>query len=72
MVKQTKIRLASMALHNFIRESAIADADIERCDNDENYMPIPQVYSSQENGDEEQDMNEFCDSIATALFNMRG
>jgi hypothetical protein len=35
-------------------------------------MPIPTVYSSQENGDEEQGMNEFCDSIATALFNMRG
>jgi hypothetical protein len=32
----------------------------------------PIVYSSQENGDEEQGMNEFYDSIATALFNMRG
>jgi hypothetical protein len=57
-----------MALNNFIRESAIADADFERCDNDENYMPIPRVYSSQENGDEEQGMNEFCDSIAFVQY----
>jgi hypothetical protein len=54
-----------------VEVGAIADADFERCDNDENYMPIPTVYLSQENGDEEQDMNEFHVSIATALFNMR-
>jgi hypothetical protein len=72
MVKQTKIILACMVLHNFIRESAIVDADFKRCDNDKNFIPIPAVYSSQENGDEEQGMNEFRDSIATALFNMRG
>jgi hypothetical protein len=53
MVKQTEIILACMALHNFIRESAIADANFERCDNDENYMSIPTICSSQENGDEE-------------------
>jgi hypothetical protein len=52
--------------------TVVTDADFERCDNDENSMPILTVYSSQENGDEEQGMNEFCDSIATALFNMRG
>jgi hypothetical protein len=52
--------------------TVVADADFERCDNDKNSMPIPTVYSSQENGDEEQGMNEFYDSIATALFNMRG
>jgi hypothetical protein len=72
MVKQTKIILASKALHNFIGESVIADANFERCDNDENYMSIPTVSSSQQNGDEEQDMNQFRDSIATSLFNMRG
>jgi hypothetical protein len=53
MVKQTEIILACMALHNFIRESAIADANFERCENDENYMSIPTICSSQENGDEE-------------------
>jgi hypothetical protein len=68
----TKIIIACMALHNFIRESTIADADFERCDNDENYMPLASVSSSQQNGDEEQDMNDFRDSIANALFNMRG
>jgi hypothetical protein len=57
-----------MALNNFIRESAIADADFERCDNDESYMSIPRVYLSQENGDEEQGMNEFCDSIAFVQY----
>jgi hypothetical protein len=72
MVNQTKIILACMALHNFIRESAMADEDSERCDNDENFMQIPPVCSSQENGDDEQGMNEFRDNIATALFNMRG
>jgi hypothetical protein len=53
-----------MTLHNFIRENAIADADFERCDNDENFMPIPTVCSSQENGDEEQGMDEFRDTTA--------
>jgi hypothetical protein len=42
-----------MTLHNFIRESAIADTDFERCDNDENYMPILTVCLIQENDDEE-------------------
>jgi hypothetical protein len=61
-----------MTLHNFIRESAIADTDFERCDNDENYMPILTICLIQENDDEEQGMNQFRGSIATSLFNMRG
>ncbi|XP_024310351.1 protein ALP1-like [Brachypodium distachyon] len=37
--KQTKIIIACMALHNFIRESEIFDEDFDKCDRDENYMP---------------------------------
>lgn len=42
MVKQSKIILACMALHNFIRANAMADADFEKCDCDENYIPNPE------------------------------
>lgn len=44
----------------------MADADFERCDNNENYMSMLLVSS------EEQAMNEFHDSIANILFNMCG
>ncbi|XP_024312968.1 protein ALP1-like [Brachypodium distachyon] len=37
--KQTKIIIACMALHNFIRESEIFDEDFDKCDRDEDYMP---------------------------------
>jgi len=33
------IILACIALHNFIRESAVADADFEAVESDENFMP---------------------------------
>jgi hypothetical protein len=72
MVKQTKIILACMTLHNFIRESAMADADFEMCDNDENYISIQSNNLFEEDGDEEQGMNAFRDNIANALFIMRG
>jgi hypothetical protein len=61
-----------MTLHNFIRESAMADADFEMCDNDENYISIQSNNLFEEDGDEEQGMNAFCDNIANALFIMRG
>jgi hypothetical protein len=72
MVKQTKIILACMTLHNFIRESAMADADFEMCDNDENYISIQSNNLFEEDGDEEQGMNAFHDNIANVLFIMRG
>src|SRR6266498_1933685 len=74
MIKQTKIIIACMALHNFIRESAMADHDFDMCDCDEEYMPIPASSPSQPSGanshlgDEDQDMNVFRDNLATALF----
>jgi hypothetical protein len=44
--KQTKIIVARMALHNFIRMSGLVDRDFNRCDRDENYVP-PEASSSQ-------------------------
>lgn len=74
MNKQNKIILASMALHNFIRESNMKDVDFDMCDQDEEYVPMAAASSSQQSGaasylgDEDVDMNAFRDSIANALF----
>ncbi|XP_072148472.1 protein ALP1-like [Setaria viridis] len=68
--KQSKIILASMALHNFIRESNMRDQDFDMCDQDEEYMPMPTTAASQASGatnllgDEDIDMNAFRDAIA--------
>ena len=35
-----------MAVHNFIRESALADTDFDMCDQDENYIPMVEASSS--------------------------
>jgi hypothetical protein len=32
-----------MALHNFIRDSSLADKEFDRCDEDEDYMPMPLI-----------------------------
>ena len=73
--KQSKIILACMALHNFIRESAMPDVDFDMCDGDENYMPTPSVSQhrggSEHHGVEDHNMNGFRDSLADALFAMR-
>lgn len=37
--KQTRIIVACMALHNWIRESALHDDEFYKSDQDENYMP---------------------------------
>jgi hypothetical protein len=39
--KQTRIFVACMALHNFIRDSRIADREFAKCDADANYLPMP-------------------------------
>ena len=77
MPKQSKIILACMALHNFIRDSAMADEDFDRCDRDENYVPLAEASSScQRNrgstreGEEDHNMNQFRDAIADGLFRM--
>lgn len=77
MAKQSKIILACMALHNFIRESAIRDADFDMCDQDEHYVPMASSSSSQPSGannhlgDEDGDMNTFREQLANALFATR-
>jgi hypothetical protein len=75
MPKQSKIIVACTALHNFIRESALADSDFDMCDCDDEYIPLPEASSSQGNGtnprhgDEDRTMNQFRDWIADGLFN---
>jgi len=61
--KQTRIIVACMALHNFIRESRIADREFAKCDADANYLPMPIPSQSEWPEDEplveDSDMNEF-------------
>lgn len=68
--------MACMALHNFIKQSAMADEDFEKCDLDESYIPLEgEASSSRANpsssrhGDEDHNMNVFRDAIADGLFN---
>jgi hypothetical protein len=75
MQKQSKIIIACMAVNNFIRQSAMADDDFDKCDADENYVPVVDegASSSQANGtsnrhgDEDRTMNQFRDWIADGL-----
>lgn len=70
--KQTRIIVACMALHNFIRESRIADREFDACDEDENYNPMPSLVASEWPADEplveDAHMNAFRDELAQALF----
>ena len=70
--KQARIIVACMALHNFIRESRIADREFGACDADENYMLMPSSSDSDWPEDEplveDTNMNEFRDELAHALF----
>jgi hypothetical protein len=81
MAKQSQIIIACMAIHNFIRDSALANDEFDRCDQDENYVPeVEGVASSchangaHQNGastrqvDEDQNMNQFQDWIANGLL----
>ncbi|XP_048536130.1 protein ALP1-like isoform X4 [Triticum urartu] len=70
--KQSRIIVACMALHNFIRESRIADREFDACDADENYNPMPSSSASAWPEDEplvkDIDMNDFRDELAHTLF----
>ncbi|XP_022679327.1 protein ALP1-like [Setaria italica] len=73
--KQSKIIVACMAIHNFIRENAIADTAFDMCDRDENFIPMADPSNPEEHatntqaGDEDRNMNEFRDEIANGLYN---
>lgn len=75
MPKQILIIIVCMAIHNFIRESALSDVEFDRCEQDENYMlEVEGAYGCQRNSasyylvDDDQNMNQFRDFIANALF----
>ena len=67
--------VACMALHNFIRESRIADREFDACNVDENYNPMPSSSASTWPEDEplieDINMNAFRDQLAGALFKRR-
>jgi hypothetical protein len=70
MRKQSQIIMACMAIHNFIRESALPDTEFDMCDQDENYVPMAEARRrrSIRPGDEDPCMNLFRDWIADGLF----
>jgi hypothetical protein len=78
IAKQTRIIVACMAIHNFIRDSKLDDKDFDLCDADENYTPLDDEYDSEDElelnteGEEpltgDADMDAFRDQIAYALF----
>ena len=74
MAKQSKIIIACMTLHNFIRRSGMMDDLFDLCDQDENYIPNEEGTSTQTTGDtthyggEDENMNQFRDWIVNGLF----
>ena len=48
MAKQSKIIMACMALHNFIRQSGMMDDLFDFCDQDENYIPTEEGTSTKQ------------------------
>jgi len=74
MAKQSKIIMACMTLHNFIRQSSMMDDLFDLYDQDENYISIEEEISTQATrgtarfGDEDENMNQFRDWIANGLF----
>jgi hypothetical protein len=62
-----------MVLHNFIRDSTLADRDFKLVDEDENFIPMTEA--STHDGDEilqeDINMNSLRDKIANGLFSRR-
>ena len=75
MFKQKMIVVATMVLHNFIREHNSIDLDFEQFDHDPDYVPtIPDRYNkfvaASDRSTAEPDaptMDKFCDELATAI-----
>jgi hypothetical protein len=72
--KQSKIIMACMALHNFIRQSGMMDDLFHLCDEDENYDPNDEetagtsIRTETQPGNEDESMIEFRDWIANGLI----
>jgi hypothetical protein len=72
--KQSKIIMAWMALHNFIRQSGMMDDLFHLCDENENYDPNDEetpgtsIRTETQPGDEDECMNEFRDWITNGLM----
>jgi hypothetical protein len=75
MYKQKMIVVATMVLHNFIREHRIEDLDFAQFDRDPDYVPtIPERYNKFATGFDgfttmpnAPTMDMFCDALATQL-----
>jgi hypothetical protein len=66
LTKQSKIIIACMTLHNFIRESALHDRDFDELGTSSISQHVPLGESSSSTTDE-LDMSAFRDAIANAL-----
>jgi hypothetical protein len=66
LTKQSKIIIACMTLHNFIRESALHDRDFDVVGPNSISHDVPLCESSSSTSDE-LDMSAFRDAIANAL-----
>jgi hypothetical protein len=74
LAKQSKIIVACMGLHNFLRENGDTDDDLDMEEQDDLYTggsssDHSQGYDEDEAGDA--DMNAFREQIAHALYNSR-
>jgi hypothetical protein len=65
--KQSKIIIACMALHNFIRNSAIHDRDFDQYVPSTSHVHDVLVGESSTSTSDELDMSAFRDAIANAL-----
>jgi hypothetical protein len=73
MEKQSNIILACMALHNLIQDNTLSDQDFDKCDEDENYIPMPAKNPFEQNADNNQighanNMNSFHNYVRNALM----
>ena len=72
--KQSKIIVACIALHNFIRQSQLADIDFDLCDQDENYVPLSMPTTTTNDSTNEMDsaaMNQFRAWVADGLWSLK-
>ena len=72
--KQSKIIVACIALHNFIRQSQLPDIEFDKCDEDENYVPLSMPTTTTNDSTNEMDsaaMNQFRAWAADGLWSLK-